>query len=135
LPHISIAGACTTATHGSGDKNGNLSSAVSALEMVTASGEGLQLSRKKDSETFHGAVVGLGALGVITKITLDIQPTYMEFPPSTRMSPADSNAEPGCTASFWKPSAFRTAAVNVPPVAADRVSATCCGVITSAENQ
>lgn len=77
LPHISIAGACSTATHGSGDKNGNLSSAVSALEMVTASGEVLQLSRKKDSETFHGAVVGLGALGVITKITLDIQPTYM----------------------------------------------------------
>jgi alditol oxidase len=77
LPHISIAGVCTTATHGSGDKNGNLSSAVSALEMVTASGEVLQLSRKEDGETFHGAVVGLGALGVITKVTLDIQPTYM----------------------------------------------------------
>jgi len=77
LPHISIAGACTTATHGSGDKNGNLSSVVSALEMVTASGEVLQLSRKEDGETFHGAVVGLGALGVITKVTLDIQPSYM----------------------------------------------------------
>ena len=37
LPHISVAGSCSTATHGSGDNNGNLSSAVAALEMVTAS--------------------------------------------------------------------------------------------------
>jgi xylitol oxidase len=36
----------------------------------------VQLSRSRDGETFHGAMVGLGALGVITKITLDIQPTY-----------------------------------------------------------
>jgi|SRR5271165_5767263 len=77
LPHISIAGACTTATHGSGEKNGNLSTAVSALEIVTASGEVVKLSRTHDGETFRGAVVGLGALGVITKVTLDIQPTYM----------------------------------------------------------
>jgi xylitol oxidase len=76
LPHISVAGSCTTATHGSGVKNGNLSSAVSALELVTASGEVVRLSRKQDRDKFHGAVVGLGALGVITKITLDIQPTY-----------------------------------------------------------
>ena len=76
LPHISIAGACSTATHGSGEKNGNLSSAVAALEFVNAAGEVVKLSREKDGETFHGAVVGLGALGVITKVTLDIQPTY-----------------------------------------------------------
>ena len=76
LPHISIAGACTTATHGSGEKNGNLSTAVSALEFVTAAGEVVTLSSRQDSETFQGAVVGLGALGVITKVTLDIQPTY-----------------------------------------------------------
>ncbi len=76
LPHISIAGACTTATHGSGEKNGNLSTAVSALEFVTAAGEVVALSSRQDSETFRGAVVGLGALGVITKVTLDIQPTY-----------------------------------------------------------
>src|SRR5271170_6206892 len=77
LPHISVAGACSTATHGSGEKNGNLATAVSALEMVTADGEVVKLSRQQDGETFRGAVVGLGALGVVTKVTLDIQPTYM----------------------------------------------------------
>ena len=77
LPHISIAGACSTATHGSGDKNGNLATAVSGLELVTAAGDVVKLSRKQDGEAFRGAVVGLGALGVITKVTLDIQPTFM----------------------------------------------------------
>jgi len=77
LPHISIAGACSTATHGSGEKNGNLATAVSALELVTATGEVVKLSRQQDGETFRGAVIGLGALGVVTKVTLDIQPTFM----------------------------------------------------------
>jgi xylitol oxidase len=77
LPHISVAGSCSTATHGSGDKNGNLATAVSALELVTANGDLLKLSRQNDGERFSGAVVGLGALGVITKITLDTQPTYI----------------------------------------------------------
>ena len=77
LPHISITGACSTATHGSGEKNGNLSTAVSALELVTANGDLVRLSRKNDSEKFLGSVVALGALGVITKVTLDIQPTFM----------------------------------------------------------
>jgi xylitol oxidase len=75
LPHISIAGACSTATHGSGQKNGNLATAASGLELVTASGEVVHLSR--NDREFAGAVVGLGALGVITKITLDVQPTFM----------------------------------------------------------
>jgi len=76
LPHISVAGACSTATHGSGDKNGNLSTAVSALEFVVASGDVVKLTRQ-DGEAFQGAVVSLGALGVITKVTLDVQPSYM----------------------------------------------------------
>jgi alditol oxidase len=77
LPHISVAGACATATHGSGEKNGNLATSVSALEMITASGDIVKLSRKQDGEGFSGVVVGLGALGVITKITLDLLPTFM----------------------------------------------------------
>jgi xylitol oxidase len=77
LPHISVAGACSTATHGSGAKNGNLATAASGLEMVTASGDVVNLSRERDSGTFHGAAVGLGALGVVTKVTLDIQPTFL----------------------------------------------------------
>jgi len=76
LPHISIAGACATATHGSGVKNGNLATAVSGLELVTAGGDILTLSRENDGATFLGSVVNLGALGVVTKVTLDIQPTF-----------------------------------------------------------
>lgn len=76
LPHISVVGGCATATHGSGVHNGNLSSAVRALEIVTAEGEIVQLSRDKDKESFAGAVVHLGGLGVVTKITLAIEPTY-----------------------------------------------------------
>lgn len=76
LPHISVVGACATATHGSGVKNGNLSTAVAALEIITGTGEVVALSREKDGEQFKGAVVGLGALGVVTKITLDIQPAF-----------------------------------------------------------
>jgi alditol oxidase len=76
LPHISVAGACSTATHGSGEKNGNLSTAVSGLELVTASGDLLKLSRQLDGDAFYGAVVGLGALGAITSVTLDMQPAF-----------------------------------------------------------
>lgn len=76
LPHISVAGAISTGTHGSGVDNGNLSSAVTALEFVNAAGDIVTLSRKENSDIFPGAVVSLGALGVITKVTLNIQPTY-----------------------------------------------------------
>jgi alditol oxidase len=76
LPHISIAGACATATHGSGFRSGNLATAVSALEFVTAEGDVLKLSRTRDGDTFLGAVVNLGALGVVTSVTLDIEPTF-----------------------------------------------------------
>ncbi len=75
LPHISVAGACATATHGSGVTNGNLASAVSSLELVKADGEVITLSRDKDPD-FYGAVVGLGSLGVVTKITLDLVPAF-----------------------------------------------------------
>lgn len=76
LPHISVAGACATGTHGSGEQHGNLATAVAALEMVTANGDVVQLSKKKDGEKFNAAVVNLGALGVVTKVTLHIEPTF-----------------------------------------------------------
>jgi xylitol oxidase len=76
LPHISVAGACATATHGSGDGNANLASAVAALELVTAGGELVVLSREHDGDLFQGAVVGLGGLGVVTKVTLDVLPAF-----------------------------------------------------------
>jgi len=76
LPHISVMGACTTATHGSGVKNGNLATAVAAIEFVTADGTIHTLSKERDEEKFNAAVVGLGGIGVITKVTSDLQPTF-----------------------------------------------------------
>ena len=77
LPHISVAGACATATHGSGVRNGCLATAVSALELVTSDGELDALSRVTHGEEFDGMVVSLGALGVVTQLTLDVVPTFL----------------------------------------------------------
>ncbi|MFH9740952.1 FAD-binding protein [Streptomyces roseolus] len=74
LPHISIAGACATGTHGSGDGNGTLASAVRAVTYVSASGD-LVTTRRGD-EHFEGSVVALGALGVVTTLTLDLVPAF-----------------------------------------------------------
>ena len=76
LPHISVAGACATATHGSGNGNQNLSSAVRAMEVVTADGNIVTFSKEKSKEELQGAVVGLGGLGVVTKLTLDVHPSH-----------------------------------------------------------
>ena len=77
LPHISVAGACATGTHGSGDRSGSLATAVSGLELVVADGQVIQLTRAEDPQSFKLAVVGLGALGIVTAVTLDVEPTYM----------------------------------------------------------
>jgi xylitol oxidase len=74
LPHISVAGAIATGTHGSGDRNGNLSTAVARLELVTATGDLVQIHR--GDAGFDGIVVGLGAFGVVVRVTLDIQPAF-----------------------------------------------------------
>ena len=76
LPHISVAGACATATHGSGVTNGNLATAVVALEIVNAKGDIINLTKENDGDKFNGAVVGLGAFGPVTKVTLAIEPTF-----------------------------------------------------------
>ena len=77
LPHISVAGACATATHGSGNRRANVAAAVSGMEIVTASGEIKKISRELDGETFHGLVVHLGGIGIVTELTLDVVPTYL----------------------------------------------------------
>jgi xylitol oxidase len=76
LPHISVAGACATGTHGSGNSNGNLATAVCAMEMITAGGDAVTMSREADGDRFRGAVVGLGALGIVTSLSLDIVPAF-----------------------------------------------------------
>lgn len=76
LPHISVAGAVATATHGSGDGNGNLATSVAAIELVTGEGDLVTLSRERDGERFDGAVVALGALGVVVQLTLELLPTF-----------------------------------------------------------
>jgi xylitol oxidase len=76
LPHISVVGACATGTHGSGIRNGNLSTAVSRIQMVTGHGELVELSRDHDGERFLAAVVGLGALGVVTAVELNVEPNF-----------------------------------------------------------
>lgn len=74
LPHISVAGAIATGTHGSGDRLGILSSVVTGLELVTATGELRRIVRGDDD--LEGMVVSLGALGVTTAVTLEIEPTF-----------------------------------------------------------
>jgi xylitol oxidase len=75
LPHISVAGAIATGTHGSGIHNKNLSSSVAAIEFVDANGDLHTLSRA-DGDKFKGSVVNLGLLGVMTSVTLDLEPTF-----------------------------------------------------------
>ncbi len=75
LPHISVAGAISTGTHGSGDLNGSLSTAVRGLELVTADGS-RRWVRQGDPE-FPGSVVALGALGIVVRVALAIEPSYL----------------------------------------------------------
>ncbi|MBS1726152.1 MAG: FAD-binding protein [Armatimonadetes bacterium] len=106
LPHISVAGACATATHGSGVKNGNLATAVRAIEFVNAHGDLVQLD--EEDEDFHGAVVNLGALGVVTSMVLRVQPTfevrqlvYQNLPLSELASDFDAVAGSAYSVSFF----------------------------------
>jgi alditol oxidase len=76
LPHISVAGACATATHGSGAGNGNLSTAVQALQLVSADGDLVEISSDDVVELLDAVTVGLGAFGMVTRLTLAVEPTY-----------------------------------------------------------
>jgi xylitol oxidase len=74
LPHICVVGACSTATHGSG--TGNLATQVAAIEFVNGRGEVVTLSEDRNRDEFRGAVVGLGAIGLATKVTLRVVPAF-----------------------------------------------------------
>ncbi|WP_165064831.1 FAD-binding protein [Marisediminicola senii] len=74
LPHISVAGAIATGTHGSGDSNGNLATAVAGLELVTGTGD--VISVRRGEPNFDGMVVSLGLAGIVTRVTLDIEPSF-----------------------------------------------------------
>jgi alditol oxidase len=76
LPHLTVAGACATATHGSGDGNGNLATQVSRMQLVAPDGKLQTLDRHIDGDRFRGAVVGLGALGMVATLTLDLVPAF-----------------------------------------------------------
>jgi len=76
LPHISVGGSCATSTHGSGIKNGNLATAMLGFELLTANGELLWVDAKTNADLFFAAGVSMGALGILTKIKLAIQPTF-----------------------------------------------------------
>lgn len=76
LPHISVAGAIQTGTHGSGVNNPSLPDAVERVDLVRASGEQVSLSRE-DGDEFLGSVVGLGALGIVTGLELSVRPSFL----------------------------------------------------------
>lgn len=76
LPHISVGGSVATGTHGSGDANRSLAAAVRALDLVTADGDTASFSRERDGDRFDGMVVSLGALGIVTHLTLDLVPAF-----------------------------------------------------------
>jgi xylitol oxidase len=75
LPHISIAGAIATGTHGSGSNNGNLATAVKSFDVVLADGS-LRNINSSDGDLFYGGVIGLGLIGVVVRVELEIQPTF-----------------------------------------------------------
>lgn len=76
IADISIAGACATGTHGSGDDQRVLAASVAAIQFVVADGNLVELRRDIDRDHFPGSVVTLGALGIVTQLTLDIEPAY-----------------------------------------------------------
>jgi xylitol oxidase len=76
IPDISIAGACATGTHGSGDGQRGLAASVAAIQLVVADGTLVELRRDVDRDRFPGSVVALGGLGIVTQLTLDIEPAY-----------------------------------------------------------
>ena len=76
LPHISVAGSIATGTHGSGDRNGGLATAVTGIDIVTGGGDLVRMTRESHPDSFAGSIVGLGALGILARVRLAIEPAY-----------------------------------------------------------
>ena len=76
IPDLSIAGACATGTHGSGDDQRVLAASVVAMQLVVSDGTLVELRLDADRNTFFGSVVALGALGIVVRLTLDVEPAY-----------------------------------------------------------
>ena len=75
LPHVSVAGGTATGTHGSGDRNGVLATSITAVELVTADGSLVTVDRSNPD--LAAVAVGLGAFGVISRLTLAIEPSFL----------------------------------------------------------
>ncbi len=104
LPHIAVAGACATATHGSGDANRCLAAAVRSVDLLTADGS-LRTLRRGEPQ-FPGAVVNLGALGPVVALTLDVEPTYLVRQDVYDDVPLDADDLPQALADAYSVSLF-----------------------------
>jgi len=71
-----VAGAISTGTHGTGAARPGLAAQVRSLEMVLGTGEIVTCSPERNPDLFSAARIGLGALGVITRVTLQCEPAY-----------------------------------------------------------
>lgn len=72
-----VAGATSTGTHGTGRDSASIAAQIRALELVTADGSLLRCSAEKNPEVFAAARIGLGALGVVTAVTLAVEPLFL----------------------------------------------------------
>lgn len=72
LPHITVAGAVATGTHGSGDRNGSLATAVAGIDLITADGDKVRVP----ADEVDAMAVGLGAFGIVTSLTLRLVPSF-----------------------------------------------------------
>ncbi|HEY3882354.1 MAG TPA: FAD-binding protein [Trebonia sp.] len=140
LPHISVAGAIATGTHGSGSRNQILSAALAGFDYVAADGE-LRHAGRTDEE-FDGMAVGLGAFGIIVRVTLDIQPSYLvrqdgypEVPWAAVLADVEAAMSAGYSVSLftnWSGDTIRAAWVKrraeAGPDAAAAAAAEFCGV-------
>eukprot|EP00117_Sycon_ciliatum_P049893 scpid82318/ scgid5537/ L-gulonolactone oxidase; L-gulono-gamma-lactone oxidase len=71
-----IGGIVAAGSHGCGTKHSSVASLVREIELVTPDGEVVTASPEKNPDIFYGATVGLGSLGVLTKVTLQTGPAY-----------------------------------------------------------